>query len=193
MTPWFLGELNDELEIDFWSNPPEFIAMAHPALVRQRMRHLGMRRRPLGQRDGKRLAIDMDADLVVVSEIERFSWFEDDVSERAREAETDDGEKVTYYEIRGKLKYHALVRWMIVDRSGHVIEENHFEESRRRDFRRAEYEGNWHDLDLSGSERKLFRPHQYADLREKLDEEMATRIASRLAERTFRRLSREVR
>lgn len=193
MSPWFLHEINDRLDLDFWSQPPEFIAMAHGALVRQRLRHLGLGRGPLSTHDARHLALDLDADLTVVNEIERFSWIEKDVQERIKQARTRSGEQVTYVEIRGKLEYYALVNILIVARNGNVIYDDHIEERRRRNFKYAEYDGDFHDLDVSGGDRKLFRRHRYGDLRTELEEEMAARITERVSDRVFDRLKREIR
>ena len=82
VSPWIMAELNDRLELDYWTKPPEFVAMAHGALVRQRIRSLGFGRRPLSRHDARILASDLGSHLVVLTEVERFNWEEEDIEER---------------------------------------------------------------------------------------------------------------
>jgi tetratricopeptide (TPR) repeat protein len=190
---WVLGEMNDRLELEYWSDPPPMIAMAHGALVRQRMRHLGLGRRALNRLDARALAFELNADLVVLLEAERFNWTEDKVRRRPRTARTHSGETVSYDEIESRIEYRAVVRLAIVRRDGSLIFDDHVDEKRHRDFTRAEYDGDVRELDISGGKRKLFREDRFDDFLADLEEELVERITDRVAHRTFDRLRAELR
>lgn len=193
VSPWLIAEVNDRLELNYWSSPPELVAMAHSALVRQRIRQLGFGRGPLSRRDARMLAADLDADFVVLPEVERFEWTERNVRDRPKQARTHSGKEVVYSEIRGKIEYEARVRLMIVSRSGDVLVDDHFQDRRSRDFKRAEYDGDYRDLDLSSSDRKLFRRDHLDDLLSEVENDLIDRVTQRIAERAYDRLGHEVR
>jgi hypothetical protein len=189
----FLADLNDRLELDFWSAPPEFLAFAHPALVRRRLRELRLERESLSRRDARIIAHDLDADFAVVADIDRFETLERDVEERRKNARTWAGEEVVYLEIRGKLEIRTRLSYAIVDHYGDVIREDRIEEHRSEKFRRAKYNGDYHDLDISRSMRNQFDGDEYDEKLERLEEEIARRLAERFGRIVFDQVLSRVR
>lgn len=188
ISPGFLSDLNDRLELDYWSTPPEFIAFAHPALVRRRLRQLDLDRSTLSNRDARAVARDLDAHFAVVAEIDRFEVLETDVREREKQARTRSGESVVYYEIEGRVEVRARLSYAIVDEHGGVVSEGHLDENRSSDFKRAEYEGDPRDLDVSRGVRSLFDPDRYDESLERAEEELARRLAERFGRMVFDRV-----
>ncbi len=146
--PDFLADLNDRLELDYWSNPPEFIAFAHPALVRRRLRQLDLDHETLSDQDARIIARDLDADFAVVARIEHFDVVEKDVHRKDKQAKTKSGKDVVYSEMRGEIEVQVRLTYSIVDFNGDVLRSDDFEEHRSSDFKRAEYNGKYRELDI---------------------------------------------
>lgn len=192
MSPAFLSDLNDRLELDYWSDPPEFIAFAHPALVRRRLRQLDLDHESLSNREARIIARDLDADFAVVAEIDRFEVLEKDVRRRDKQARTRQGKDAVYVEIQGEVEVRARLSYSIVDRNGGVINSDDFEEHRSSDFKRAEYKGNYRDLDISRGTRDLFDSDRYDESVEHAEEDLAKRLAERLGREVFDHVLRRV-
>jgi tetratricopeptide (TPR) repeat protein len=184
----FLLDLNDRLELDYWSNPPDFIVFAHPALVRRRLRQLDLEHESLSNHEAGIIARDLDADFAVVAEIDRFDVVEKDVHRKEKQAKTRGGNDAFYVEIQGEVEVRARLTYAIVDRNGGVVRSDDFEEQRSSDFTRAEYKGNYRDLDISRGTRDLFDRDRYDESLEKLQEELAERLAQRLGQAVFDRI-----
>jgi len=185
VSPSLLSDLNDRLELDFWSAPPEFVAFAHPALVRRRLRQLDLDRESLSRRDARVIARDLDADFAVIAEIDRFDVIEKDLRDRVKQARTKKGEEVVYTETEGRVEIRARLSYAIVDDNGNVVREGHADENRSADFKRAVYVGDYRDLDISRGTRSLFESDRYEESLERAEEELARRLAERLGQVVF--------
>jgi tetratricopeptide (TPR) repeat protein len=187
-----LDDLNDLLQLDYWSAPPPFIALADPALVRRTARRLDYNRSVLSRRDAADLARELSADIIVFGEVDEFSTYESDIKEKVRSVKTKDGVDTTFVEVSGRIRYELELSYRIVSDRGDLIDDGEVEDRESGKFKRGEYDGDYRDLDLSRSQRKLFDIERYIDVERDVEEDLLTRIAKRYSKHVFDRLTREV-
>ncbi len=92
----FLTALNDELELEAWSDPPMFIAIMDPLLVRRALRDLRYHSTLMTAPETTRLGREVGADVVVTADIQIFTVTERDVGEEVRNAKTRAGKPASY-------------------------------------------------------------------------------------------------
>ncbi len=189
----FVGALNDELELDHWTQPPPFVLALEQALVRRALRDLSLEREPLSPRDLADLGRTLGVDAVFAAEVNRF---ERTVTEKDREeksARTRGGERIAYTRIEDEVLLSATVAFDVVEAgTGRVLCEREVERSVRDRIARGEYGGSLRTLALSGSERRLFDADARAEAERDLEDDLVRVLAERLAETAFGCLLREV-
>jgi hypothetical protein len=189
--------LDDDLSADHWNQPPLFVGVADPLILRRELR--GLLRGQVAQTPlivGRALDL-IGADLGVLIELSEIEVVEEDVQTRTREAivplaasggrgagrQADQQmDTVTYRTLQGTLGYYLEANVILVDASGREIER--FEASSRRSgpFRRGEFDGDPDILELPQSDVPFFDPDvlagQVARIEEGLMEDLAVAIAS---------------
>jgi len=185
----FLAALNDELELSGLADPPLFIAVADPLVVRRELRDLRLSRALLSTPEATRLGRDLQADFVVTAAVEIYAVTESDVTETLRKTTTTGSHTASYLYRRGKLNVRASVGYSIVDplaqreSIGRSID---FQESG--EFESAVYDGDWTTLELSRNEERLFDPVRQRGFREAIEERLLAEMAEELTARIYRDL-----
>lgn len=188
----FEVELDEDLSVDHWTQPPLFVDIADPILLRTELR--GLLR---GQATQSPLlvgrALDLvGADLGVLIRLNGIDVVEEDVDRDehqtvvnhtiregvARRAVAD---TVTYATLDGTLTYHLQADITLVDRGGREV--NHFTASSTQSgpFQRGEFDGDPAVLDLEGRHQPFFDPSviasQMASIERALLDDLAVAIA----------------
>lgn len=174
-------QLSDLLELNHWREPPLFVLVADPVLVRQAVRRWAPPGTPL--RAG-RILDDLGADFGVIIELTDLTISERDLRREVHEARTADGRVTSWTEERGTLSLALETRVTVVDASGRRV----LDARRRADgsgrFERGIYRGDPRELDLSRGERLLFDPltlrRARADIEQRVVEELAERVADQV-------------
>jgi hypothetical protein len=189
--------LDDDLSLDHWNEPPLFVDVADPVILRRELR--GLLRGQIAQTPvivGRALDL-IGADLGVLIELSEIEVVEEDVESRTREAiiplaasgargidrRPDQAmDTVTYTMLEGTLEYYLEANVVLVDASGREIER--FEASSRKSgpFRRGEFDGDPDVLKLPTADAPFFDPDvlagQVARIEDDLMEDLAVAIAS---------------
>lgn len=191
-TPRGMTEAFDQYLFDeYWSMPPIFIASTDPFQMRRELRRLRYGRTRLSQSEVSEIARVLDADYAVVGEMVVYEEEESDVREERKPARRRGSQvaDTSYVVERYTLALTAEVRFRILDPNmRHVV---HQETVRTRVSDRVEtasYAGDFRDLRLSGSERRLFEETEQETAHRELEEQLIEDLGERLARRVFDQL-----
>ncbi|MEM1043777.1 MAG: hypothetical protein AAGI91_14265 [Bacteroidota bacterium] len=188
----FLDALNDDLEIDRWTQPPPFVLTLEPALVRRALRDLGLRG-AIDPPDAARLGYTLGVDAVFAGEVERFDRTAEERARETREARTRRGDRVTYTRIEDEVEIEATVVFDLVETDARrVLCSREVGRSANLRIARGVYDGPVRTLDLSRAERRLFNEEARADAERALEDELIDALAERIAEAAFDCLLAEV-
>lgn len=189
----FLSALNDELELVAWSEPPMFIAVMDPLLVRRALRDLRYHSTLMTAPEASRLARNVGADIVVTADVEIFTVTESDVREEIRNTKTKAGKPVTYMRRSGMLDYRARLRYAVVDpASQRAVRDRTVEVRESGRFERAVYDGDWANLELTRNERRWFEADRQREFELALEERLLATVTLEFNERVFRDLMSQV-
>lgn len=189
----FEVELDEDLAVDHWTQPPLFVDVADPLILRRELR--GLLR---GQATQSPLlvgrALDLvGADLGVMIRLTGIEVVEEDVDREEHAAvvtrDVREGvarrsvvDTVTYATLEGTLTYDLEADVTLVDPSGR--EAMRFTASARQSgpFQRADFDGDPSTLDVPGSHEPFFDPGVIADQMGRIEgallEELAVAIAA---------------
>lgn len=184
---------DDQLTLEYWAQPPLFIEMAAGAGVRQALRRTGFGNRTLSSRDAAFVGRELDADYVVLVEMDSAWSHELDVRRTHRSARTRKGTTVSYTIEEGRRRLGVRVAFAVVDaHARRTVDSGRLAESHETAFRRAIYAGDPDDLELSRGERDLFERGLQAETDRVLVEVIVDELAPRLAETVYGRLLRRI-
>ena len=190
----FLSALNDELELEAWSDPPMFIAVMDPLLVRRALRDLRYHSTLMTVPETTRLGREIGADVVVTADIQIFTVTERDVGEEVRNAKTRAGKPASYLRRWGTLDYRMRLRYVVVDPvSQRGVRERTIEVRESGRFERAVYHGDWTKLDLTRNERRWFEADRQLEFTLAIEEGLLREAVGELSGRVYRDLMSEVR
>ena len=190
----FLTALNDELELVAWSEPPMFIAVMDPLLVRRALRDLRYYSTLMTVPEASRLGREVGAHIVVTADVEIFTVTERDVREEVRNAKTRAGKPVSYLRRSGTLEYRMRLRYAVVDpESQRAVRERTIEVRESGRFERAVYDGDWANLDLTRNERRWFEADRQVEFTFTIEERLLRKAAEDFSERLYRDLLNQVR
>jgi hypothetical protein len=175
--------LSDILELDYWRQPPVFLAVADPVIVRQMTRRYSS---PGTAVHPGRILEAVEADFGVLVEISAMAQTERNVRQQVRTAETSRGGTARYTHEEGTLTFDIRVEVLVVDAVGRELEEFAVTENASGSFERAVYEGDSRDLDLSRSQRRLFDPVIQAERMAAIEDRLMREVSATLADRIFR-------
>ena len=189
----FLTAFNDELELEAWSDPPMFIAVMDPLLVRRALRDLRYYSTLMTVPEATRLSREVGADAAVTANIEIFTVTERDVREEVRTAKTKAGKPVTYLRRWGTLDYRMRLGYAVVDPlSQRAVRERTIEVGESGRFERAVYDGNWTDLALTRNERRWFEADRHLEFTLAIEEELLWEAVAEFSARVYRDLMSQV-
>lgn len=196
----FEVDLDDDLQLDHWNQPPMFVQVADPIILRRELR--GLLRGQVQQSPtivGHALGM-IGADLGVMIRLSRIEVTESDVhrdrheavvprgnpSGRGAERRSDQAmDTVTYSTVRGDVSYYLEADVVIVDSEGREVER--FASSTRQNgaFRRGEFDGNPSVLPLKDNEKPYFDSTTIADEKRKIEDALLEDLAVAIASGTF--------
>ena len=114
----FENQLSDDLELDYWRDPPPFVAVADPVLIRRAVRDALQGSNRLSVRNVERVLGSVDADLGALIEFTFVQIQESNVETELRSARTNRGVVVSYSIVKGRVTYQAMVQVILVDADG---------------------------------------------------------------------------
>jgi hypothetical protein len=174
-------ELDDVLQLDFWNQPPLFVQMADPIILRRELRGLLRGQIPNSPTLVGRALDLIGADLGVMINLSRIDVTEEDVdidrhqaiiraaaSQEAggvpRRSQSEEAmDTVTYSTVEGELVYYLEADIVVVDADGREIERFTASSSQRGPFQRGEFDGDPSRLPLSRNDEPFFDPDVLAD------------------------------
>lgn len=169
----FFPTLDDRLEESAWRRLPLFVDVVDPLVVARETRRHGGGRPVLSVFDGERIGRALDADVVVLAEVDSVAVRETDVTETRKAAKTKEGVDTAYVEREGRQEVRAQVRWTLVEvETRRAIDRGTVSATGNAAFRRARYAGDWRTLQIPLGDRVLFetQDERYRDSREVLRE-----------------------
>jgi hypothetical protein len=182
----FIAALNDELELHHWTQPPLFVAVVDPLVVRRELRRQGYSRTLLTPREAARVGRGIGADFVVSSEILDVATDELDVQQERRHARTKAGEDTTYVVRKGKRTYQLTTTYRVVDvQRSRETQRRTVEVAETGRFESGVYDGNPGELVLSRNERRLFDHRRVRDESHEIEERLLERTTVSLAQSVF--------
>ena len=185
----FLRDVENELEAGAWDRPPAFVEVVEPRDVRREVR----RRYDLDDlgytSEAARLGRALGADLVVMVEIDSVAVTEPEAERQRRTARTRSGADTAYVVRSGRREAWARVRYAVVsvdDRR--ILTRDQVVPQSSRDFRDAEFAGDWRQLMLSDDDRRLFDPSRRDDARANLMLELSRTLTEQLSREVYDRV-----
>ena len=182
----FLERLDDALILDFWTQPPPFVAVLEPALVRRALRDRNLDGEVLTPRQANRLGRTLDVDVTFVGALDTFQRSvetkkREDVTHRTRS-----GDRVTYTRVEDEVTLWGTVRFAVVAvGQGGALCEREVEQSVQARITRGEYDGSVRTLGLDRDERVLFDPDRLAEQERDLEDRLVDDLAQRVADLAF--------
>ena len=197
---WLGGEfevaLDADLNLDHWTRPPPFVAMADPVILRTELR--GLLR---GQATQSPLlvgrALDLiGADLGVMIRLSGIDVVEEDVDRVEYEAvvqrnirqgarRTTVMDTVPYYTLDGMLTYHVESDIIVVDPSGREVNRFTASSTQSGPFTRGEFDGDPGQLDLPTNLEVFFDPTVIADQMRIIEGDVLEELAVAIAVGTY--------
>jgi hypothetical protein len=180
----YQDELSDDLELDYWRDPPPFVAVADPVMVRREARDAASGSRPLNARQVSRVLDEVGSELGALIEVTYATLSTQNVRSEQRRSRNRNGELVPWTLERGRYVIEVHAEVIIVDRDGDEMER--FVRSGREGggFERGVYDGTASELQLSRNEARYFDPdvleEQRAEVRQSAVHELAESVAERL-------------
>ncbi|UCE02020.1 MAG: hypothetical protein JSW67_12255 [Candidatus Latescibacterota bacterium] len=189
----FIAALNDELELNHWNQPPLFVAVIDPLVVRRELRRQGYSRTLLTRREAVRVGRGVGADYVVSGKILQVVTDEVDVKQEKRTARTTTGQDTTYVVRKGKRTVHLTTTYRVIDvQHSRATQERTVEIDETGRFERGEYNGNPRELVLSRNERRLFDHRRARDEVHEIEERLLEKTTVSLAQSVFEDLLNSV-
>ena len=193
-------QLDDNLTLDHWNEPPLFVDVADPIILRRELR--GLLRGQIAQSPtivGRALDL-IGADLGVMIELSAIEVTEEDVDTDRHQAIIPRGspqgrgadrradaamDTVTYTTLEGELTYYVEADVIIVDTDGREIERFSASSSQSGPFLRGEFDGDPAALDLDDDEARFFDPSLRADQVARIEEALLDDLAVAIAVGTY--------
>jgi tetratricopeptide (TPR) repeat protein len=182
--------LGDAFLDDPWRVPPRFVAIFPADQVEREVRRMGMSRRTITSAEAARVARNLGADYVVVTEIDSVRRDDSGVRQTRRPARTRGGIDTAYVIEEGSARLYARATFVVIDRDGQRLSEYQtVSSSASSPFTRVRYAGDWRSLDLRQSERELFeRSRTEGGLARAFAGEMSPRLAEAVYAEVARRI-----
>lgn len=181
----FLEALNDDLMLDYWTQPPLFIASVDPVAVRRELRRLRFDRTLITRNQAVEIGRVLETDYVVVAELTSFKRTERDVKERRRGVKTKGRNALdtAFVEVDFVVELEAEVEYRVIDATTRErIGERRVRGTANERFKIGQYPGNPEDLDLSSRQRRLFDTAEQDQIERALEETLIDDLAAQLAQ-----------
>jgi hypothetical protein len=201
--PDFEIALDDILQLDHWNQPPLFVRVADPVILRTELRGILRGQVPLSPIIVGRALDLIGADLGIMVALSRIEVVEEDVDTDRYQAvipaqapparpgvprRPQDGapmDTVTYTTLAGTLSYDLEAEIIIVDRSGRELERFTASTSQSGPFQRGEFDGDPKRLPLDANRAPFFEPEVFVAQRTRIEEAMLEDLAVAIAAGTY--------
>lgn len=201
--PEFEIELDELLQLDHWNQPPLFVQVADPIILRRELRGLLRGQIPNSPTLVGRALDLIGADIGAMITLSRIDVTEEDVDTDQHEAtipveaggppggaprrpqSDDDMETVTYSTVEGTLAYYIEADVVIVDVDGREIERFTASSSQSGPFQRGEFDGNPNRLPLDRGEEPFFDPRVIEDQVARIEGALLRDLAVAIAAGTY--------
>ncbi len=190
-----IEEVDDLLQYDFWANPPLFIEQTDPVQLRREMRRLRLDNRLITRSEAANIGNVLDADYVVITQAVLFQFEERRMKEKTKKVETKGRNSLdtTYVEQSFTGRLNAEIEYRIVDMdSRKEVADGSVSADADAKMKRGVYEGDYQDLDLSRSERRLFDEEELDLAIRELEDEVIDDITPRLADEVFEAILKRI-
>jgi len=193
-------ELDDDLTLDHWNQPPMFVQIADPVILRRELRGVLRGRVPQSPMLVGRALDLIGADLGVMIELSRIEVVESDVDSDTREVVVPRGssagrgaerrsdqamDTVSFTTLEGELSYYLEASVVLVDPDGRELERFTSSSDGRGPFQRGEFDGDPSVLPLRANEEPFFDPAVIARQRRGIEERLVEDLAVAIAAGTF--------
>lgn len=185
----FLRDVENELEAGAWTRPPLFVEIVDPRDVRREAR----RRYDLDDlgytSEAASLGRSVGADLVVMVELDSVAITEPDPARERRVAKTRSGADTAYVVRSGRREGWTRVRYAVVSVADRrIVTRDFVTPEASRNFREAEFAGDWRQLMLGDDDRRLFDPSRRDDVRATLMADLSRRLAEEFSREVYDRV-----
>ena len=191
-----IEEMDDMLQYDFWASPPPFVAPSDPVQLRRELRRLRYDERLITRSEASNIGNVLEADYVVITQAVVFQFEETRMKERTKKTQTKGRNSIdtTYIEQSFTGRLEAEIEYRIVDvQSRREVEEGSVSYDVSEKMQRGVYEGDYRDLDLSRSERKIFDEEEVELAMRELEDELLDELTPRLADEIFAKILDRIR
>ncbi|MFK7846724.1 MAG: tol-pal system YbgF family protein [Rhodothermales bacterium] len=190
-----IEEIDDLLQYDYWANPPLFIEQADPVQLRRELRRLRYDDRLITRSEASNIGNAVNADYVVITQAVLFQFEEKRMREKTKKTETKGRNSVdtTYIEQSFTGELQAELEYRIIDmETRKEVGDGTVTADADAKLKRGVYAGDYLDLDLSRSERKLFDEEEIDLAIRELEDEIIDDLAPRLSEEVFDAILRKI-
>jgi len=204
----FLREVNDVLNLTYWTEPPLFIAQVPPVPTRRLLRSMDLHRSVLSRLQASRVGRELDADLILVGDIVSYREKVDNLEAESYRAvwtppagngrsatsgrpsaESSEPTDTTYVVERYDRELYATVEIRVLDPfAKRTLAQHTIDVELEGPMERGVFEGNWRNLDLSGAETSLFRLEDVRERERELEIAFADAVANAVAREGFDRI-----
>ncbi len=190
-----IEEIDDLLQYDYWADPPLFIAQTDPVQLRREMRRLRLDDRLITRSEASNIGNVLDADYVVITQAVLFQFDERRMKEKTKKTQTKgrNSQDTTYIEQSFTGRLDAEIEYRIIDMdSRKEVGDGSVSADASTKMKRGVYDGDYQDLDLSRSERKLFDEEELDLAMRELEDEIIDDITPRLADEVFEAILKRI-
>ena len=182
------SRLGDDLELDYWREPPPFVAVVDPVRVRRQTREATRLDETLTPRALRRLLESVGAEYAALIEVSSVTVTEENTRTNGRSARTRDGRTTSYEVLSGRRVYDVQVSLVLVDDDGREFDSWSTSSREGGTFERGVYDGAIDELDLGRNERRLFNDDVQEAQRAEVESKVLARLAEKIADRVFDRV-----
>ena len=184
-----LPALGDALRDNPWASPPRFVELVPQDQVERELRDLDLGRRTPSATEASRLGRALNADLVVIAEIDSVSRQEMNVRVTRHLARTRRGVDTAYVAEEGQARLFAHATFVLIDREGQRwTDYQPVTASTSGSFTRVRFAGDYRMLDLGQAERDLFAHGSNDTLARSFVDAMSPRLADAVFAEVVRRI-----
>ncbi len=184
-------ELYDVTLYEYLDEPVLFVVFAEPGDIHREIRRLNLRDQPLSRQMAARVGQNLGVDFVVIGWVDSFVHEENILQEETHRVplRSDKTRLAEYVEQRYRLRITAAFAYRIIDSfTRRNLYDDTFREEVSDQFNRGIYDGDFNNLDLSRSERRLFNAERLYEDEQDLEDRLTDKIAERLADNLRKRI-----
>lgn len=183
---YFVHELNEELMVNRWSDPPVLVASSDPISVRQAIQGRGRKDIPLSPKIAGDIARELDADFAFIGTITKFNREERDKKKERVNLQTRSGGDAEFLRFSADLHVQVEIAFSLVE-AGKVTAVKSAKVSGHESdkIRWAEYDGDYRDLVVSREDFALFDEERRNERVEAIEGSLISELADKLSRKGY--------